>query len=168
MRMVNFSNYKGFANFAIKLGFFTATYFLEGLKMWNRIKKERFIKVLVVLVLIFILFFSSVTFGQVVSLPSDSGKATGVVYASDGVTPLLVADVVNGSYIELYNATSDLSANICVSDTKGLYTTKTVPSGKYGLRVYFKSKNVGNSSIFAIQSGQLTQVDLRTSRISTS
>lgn len=130
-------------------------------------KEEMFSKALMILVLIFILFFSSVIFGQVVSLPYGKGAAIGTIYNNDGTNPLFVADA-NDSYIELHNVTTNLTANRCFSDAKGLYTTKPVSPGYYYLIVYFKNNSVGNSTAFAIKNGQYTKVNLQTSRVPTS
>jgi len=52
------------------------------------LKKERLILALMILVIIYLLFFSSVAFGQV-SLPQQKYNVSGIVFYSDGKTPLV-------------------------------------------------------------------------------
>lgn len=129
--------------------------------------EEKLIVAFMIFSLICLLFFSPVAFGQAISLPIGYSAVTGTIYSNDGVTPLQVADTFNGSYIGLYNATTDNRTSYYTNDLMGLYSTGSVTPGNYYLKVFAKDALVGRSTVFALNENEIKTVDLQTSRMPT-
>lgn len=127
--------------------------------------EDRLIRALMVFVLICLLFHMNlaVTFGQMVS-PQKHGNVKGTIYYSDGVTPLAVNDKQNGSYIQLWNTTTDTITASFPTNDYGKYASPSVPEGSYYLDVLVKNNLKGASKAFYIVGDQNISVDLTTSR----
>jgi hypothetical protein len=130
-------------------------------------KEERLLVALMVFVLISLLFFSPVAFGQSVSVSSGYGAITGTVYSNDGVSPLLLNDADHGSCLELFNTTTGNRTAWFDDDASGLYTSKPVPAGSYILKAFLKDALVGNSTVFTLNDSEIKTIDLQTSRMPT-
>jgi hypothetical protein len=129
-------------------------------------KNDRLIRAVMVLILICLLFICSVASGQILS-PSDFGSVSGTTYYSDGVTPLPLNDTNNGSYIALFNTTTNSRITYFNTDNFGKYTSPQVPAGSYQILAMYNNNNVVNNSTFSIVAGQNVPLDLDTSRTST-
>lgn len=132
-------------------------------------RNKKFIRTIINFTLIYLIFIesSSVAFGQLLS-PHYHGSVYGTVYYDDGITPLQVNDKINGSYIELWNITSNSIISDMTTDDSGKYKSQQVPVGLYYLCVKVNNEYVGTSNIFNITRNVSLPMDLTTSRMSMS
>ncbi|MGB9941073.1 hypothetical protein [Methanosarcina sp.] len=93
------------------------------------LKEERLILALMTLVIIYLLFFSSVAFGQV-KLSRQKHNVSGTVFYSDGKTPLIDN---SSTHIDLFNADVGdyFDWDGTDTDSNGYYSFTNVPPGTF-------------------------------------
>ena len=137
-------------------------------------ENNRLIIAIMILMLICLLFFvsSSVPFGRM-SYPSQGenggngapGVLQGTVYYNGGVIPLSIPlDTADGSYLELINAKSYISAGKTFSDIDGQYAFPGIQPGDYILKAVYQNNEIGSINL-TINSGNVTSMDLTTNRM---
>jgi hypothetical protein len=133
-------------------------------------KEKRLIYAFMVLVLICLLFFSSVAFGQVTPPQyNGSGRISGTIFYNDGVTPFFLNN--STGRVEITNATTNVNVALLYTDSAGHYISSYLPAGNYQVHVGGVSGNsivsISNFYNVSIISGQVATVNVTTSRMLT-
>ncbi len=79
-----------------------------------------------------------------ITCPQDKGYITGTIFYNDGITQLLVNNLLYTSQVELWNLTSTSNtASISYIDDNGCYTSSSVPESMYKVYVKYENNYVG-------------------------
>jgi hypothetical protein len=125
-------------------------------------KEKRLIIALMLFVLISLLFFSSVAFGQ---LSDPLGGVYGSIYYNDG-KPLPLNDKGTATDIMIVNKDTNQNTVITTNDSGFFSANNTYTPGNYTLYACYKNTVVGSSD-FNLTGGSNIPLDLTTSRMST-
>lgn len=93
-------------------------------------KEKRLICAIMVFVLICLLFFSSVAFGQVSSPPLQDPNIIGTVFYSDGITPYS-NPLGSKTIVELYHNGTQVNETVLSSSGQYNFTNVSGDSGPY-------------------------------------
>jgi DNA-binding beta-propeller fold protein YncE len=130
--------------------------------MIGKRKEERLIRALMVFVLISLLFFSSVVFGQ---MSDPFSTIHGNIYCNDGKL-LVLNDSSNTTDLLVVNKDTNHNT-VLTTNNSGVYDSGSIfEPGNYTLYAYY-NKDVIGSRDFTIMSGADTPLDLTTSRMPT-
>lgn len=113
------------------------------------VKEKRLICAIMILVLICLLFLSSVAFGQLSVSSLGNGTVEGYVFFNDSETPL-VLDNTSGNYLQMINLDHDKIFNTTTfywSPTPNYFEVRG-SAANYTLNVFYKNKLIGTSPTF--------------------
>jgi hypothetical protein len=139
-----------------------------GLGMTYRNRSGLTIFVLFFVILVYLLFFCSVTFGQVSApLPIPvTGSLEGYVHCSDGITPCVLNDLANNTMVQLTNSTAGFVVNATTNGT-GYYSFSNLYPGTYTISPLVGGSVNGTNGTGIVTAGSNTLVNLTTSRAPT-